>query len=288
MKLVTFTHNRQTRIGAVVGAEVVDSLAEPAIPSTMIEFLTSGEPVLAMMQKCIDSGLSRLPLRDVDLCAPVPKPGKYLAISLNYAEHIEETGKERPEFPTFFNKQTTCVIGCGEAIHRPKVSEKLDYEGELAFVIGKRCRHVPLEDAPRVIAGFTIANDVSVRDWQARSPTMTLGKSFDTHGPLGPWLVTPDEIADPHNLSIKTWVGDELRQNANTRQMIFNCYQIIAYLSQVMTLEPGDVISTGTPSGVGVKMTPRGYLKPGQIVRIAIEGIGELFNPVIAEPDAIE
>jgi 2-keto-4-pentenoate hydratase/2-oxohepta-3-ene-1,7-dioic acid hydratase in catechol pathway len=176
------------------------------------------------------------------------------------------------------------VIGDGQAIECPKISDKVDYEGELALVIGRRCRHVSLDDAPNAIAGFTIVNDVTVRDWQARTPTWTLGKSFDTHGPMGPWLVTADEIADPHKLTIKTWVDDELRQDANTEQMIFNCYELVAYLSQAMTLEPGDVISTGTPSGVGVRMKPKGYLKPGQRVRIEIDGIGVLSNPVIAEP----
>ena len=153
------------------------------------------------------------------------------------------------------------------------------------MVIGRRCRHVSVENAAEVIAGYTICNDVTVRDWQQRSPTWTIGKSFDTHGPLGPWIVTGDEIGDPHNLSIKTWVDDELRQNANTGEMLFNCYETIAYLTQAMTLEPGDVITTGTPSGVGVKMQPRGYLRPGQTVRIEIEGIGALCNPVIAEPE---
>ena len=175
------------------------------------------------------------------------------------------------------------MIGNGDAIQRPKISDKIDYEGELAFVIGQRCRHVPLEQAHEMIAGYTIANDVTIRDWQMRSPTWTLGKSFDTCGPLGPWLVTADEIPDPHQLSLKTWVDDELRQSANTSEMLFNCYEMVAYLSQAMTLEPGDVITTGTPAGVGVKMQPRGYLKPGQIVKIEIDGLGSLTNPVIDE-----
>jgi 2-keto-4-pentenoate hydratase/2-oxohepta-3-ene-1,7-dioic acid hydratase in catechol pathway len=285
MKLVTFSHNHQTRVGAVVENEVVDSLGNAAIPTTMLEFLSLGETALAAMAEQIASGKNRLPLNEVKLFAPIPKPGKYLGMGLNYPEHINETSAEKPEYPLFFNKQTTCVIADGEAIHIPKVSDKVDYEGELAFVIGKRCRHVPLEKAAQVIAGFTIANDVSVRDWQVRSPTWTLGKSFDTHGPLGPWLVTADEIANPHQLNLKTWVDDELRQNANTNQMIFSCYEMVAYLSTVMTLEPGDVITTGTPSGVGVKMKPRGYLKAGQTVRIEIEGIGTLTNSVINEPD---
>ncbi len=249
MKLVTFTHNRETRVGAVVDGFVADSKNNTKIPATMLEFLSAGASALEAMQQQIDSGNDRIALDQVKLHAPVPRPGKYLGISLNYADHIEETDRDKPEYPSFFTKQSTCVIGHGDAIHRPKVSDKLDYEGELAFVIGTRCRHVPVDKAHQVIAGFTIANDVSVRDWQFRSPTFTLGKSFDTHGPLGPWLVTSDEIADPHNLDLKTWIDDELRQSSNTRQMIFNCYEMIAYLSQAMTLEPGDVIATGTPAG---------------------------------------
>lgn len=287
MKLATFTHNKQTRVGAVVGDVVVDSRGDADIPAGMIEFLSAGATALRAMQALINSGNTRIALAEIKLNAPVPRPGKYLGIALNYADHIAETGWEQPKYPSFFTKQSTCVIGCGDAIHRPKVSDKLDYEGELAFVIGKRCRHVPIDKAHQVIAGFTIANDVSVRDWQVRSPTMMIGKSFDTCGPLGPWLVTPDELGDPHNLAIKTWIDDELRQDANTRQMIFNCYDMIAYLTQAMTLEPGDVITTGTPAGVGVKMQPRGFMKPGQIARIEIEGIGALFNPVIEEPESL-
>jgi 2-keto-4-pentenoate hydratase/2-oxohepta-3-ene-1,7-dioic acid hydratase in catechol pathway len=285
MKLITFTYQNTTRVGAVIDCTVIDGLGNPAIPDTMIGFLSAGSGSLVAMQQLIDGGEHRLALADVQLHAPVPRPPKYLAIALNYADHIAETGKAKPEYPTFFTKQSTCVIGSGDDIQMPKVSDKLDYEGELAFVIGKRCRHVSVENAHEVIAGFMIANDVSVRDWQARSPTMMIGKSFDTCGPLGPWLVTSDEISDPHNLSLKTWVDNELRQNANTAEMLFNCYEMVAYLSTAMTLEVGDVISTGTPSGVGVKMTPRGYLKVGQTVRIAIEGIGELVNTVIAEPE---
>jgi len=285
MKLVTFIHNDKTRVGAVVDGFVVDGKNNTKIPETMLEFLSAGTGALEAMQRQIDGGEDRIALEQVKLLAPVPRPGKYLGISLNYNDHIEETGLDKPEYPSFFTKQGSCVIGHGDAIHRPKVSDKLDYEGELAFVIGKRCRHVPVDKAHQVIAGFTIANDVSVRDWQIRSPTFTLGKSFDTHGPLGPWIVTADEINDPHNLDLKTWIDGELRQNSNTRHMIFNCYEMIAYLSQAMTLEPGDVIATGTPAGVGVKMKPRGYMLPGQTVRIEIEGIGTLINPVIDEPD---
>ncbi len=285
MKLVTFTYKDISRIGAVIEQEVVDTIEAPEIPRNMIDFLSAGEPGRIQLQKLIDAGNGRIPLSEVRLEAPVPRPGKYLGIALNYGEHIRETGRDKPEYPTFFNKQTTCVIADGEPIHRPKVSEKLDYEGELAVVIGRRCRHVPKDRAPDVIAGYTIANDVSVRDWQMRSHTWTLGKSFDTHGPLGPWIVTPDEIGEPHSLDLKTWIDDDLRQSSNTRHMIFNCFEMIEYLSTVMTLEPGDVITTGTPSGVGVTMDPRGYMKPGQTVKIEIERIGVLSNPVIKEPE---
>jgi len=285
MKLVTFTHDEESRVGAVVDDFVVDSKGNAAIPATMIEFLSAGAAALAAMQLQIDSGTQRIALQEVKLQAPIPRPGKFLGVGLNYADHIDETGLEKPEYPTFFTKQSSCVVGQNDAIHLPKVSDKLDYEGELAFVIGKRCKHVSIEQAPQVIAGFTIVNDVTVRDWQFRTPTWTLGKSFDTHGPMGPWLVTADEISDPHNLDLKTWVDDDKRQDSNTKHMIFNCYELIAYLSQAMTLEPGDVISTGTPSGVGVKMKPRGYLKAGQTVRIEIEGIGTLSNPIIDDPE---
>lgn len=283
MKLMTGVYNGQMVVGAWVDDAVVIATGAIEHAEDMLAFLAAGEAGHAALQGLIDSGRQRVPLNQVKLLAPVLRPGKFLGIGLNYADHISETGRDKPEYPTFFTKQSSCVIGHGEAIQVPGVSDKVDYEGELAFVIGARCKHVPVERAHEVIAGFTICNDVTVRDWQQRTPTWTLGKSFDTHGPMGPWLVTADEIADPHNLILKTWVDDELRQNANTGEMIFNCYEMVAYLTQAMTLEPGDVISTGTPAGVGVKMKPRGYLKPGQTVRIEIEGIGTLVNPVIAE-----
>lgn len=225
-------------------------------------------------------------LDDVRLLAPVT-PRKFLGIGLNYADHIAESGMQAPEFPVFFNKQVTCIVGPDADVHMPRVSTLLDYEGELAIVIGKRCRHVPEERADEVIAGYTITNDVSVRDWQLRTPTMTLGKSFDTHGPLGPWIVTGDELGDPHALGIKTYVNNELRQHGNTREMIYNCYQQVAHLSEAFTLEPGDVIATGTPAGIGAvrQPFPSGLLTVGDVVRVEIEGIGALSNTVVAEPE---
>jgi 2-keto-4-pentenoate hydratase/2-oxohepta-3-ene-1,7-dioic acid hydratase in catechol pathway len=225
-------------------------------------------------------------LDGVRLLAPV-QPRKYLAIGLNYADHIAESGMQPPEFPIFFNKQVTCVVGPGDDVHMPRVSSLLDYEGELAIVIGRRCRHVPVEQASEVIAGYTIANDVSVRDWQLRTPTMTMGKSFDTHGPLGPWVVTADELGDPHDLRIRTFVNDEQRQDGSTGEMVFNCFQQVAHLSEAFTLEPGDVIATGTPAGVGAvrQPFPEGLLKVGDVVRVEIDGIGALENAVIEEPE---
>jgi 2-keto-4-pentenoate hydratase/2-oxohepta-3-ene-1,7-dioic acid hydratase in catechol pathway len=233
-----------------------------------------------------DNPAEHHPLEAVRLLAPV-RPRKFLAIGLNYADHIAESGMDAPQYPVFFNKQITCVVGPGDDVHMPRVSNLLDYEGELAVVIGARCRHVSEDRAPEVIAGYTIANDISVRDWQIRTPTMTMGKSFDTHGPLGPWLVTPDELEDPHNLTIRTFVNDELRQDGNTGEMIYDCYQQIAHLSEAFTLEPGDVIATGTPAGIGAvrQPFPDGLLKVGDLVRVEIDGIGELSNTIIDEPD---
>jgi 2-keto-4-pentenoate hydratase/2-oxohepta-3-ene-1,7-dioic acid hydratase in catechol pathway len=232
------------------------------------------------------NAVDRHALGDVRLLAPV-QPRKFLAIGLNYADHIAESGMEAPQYPVFFNKQVTCVVGPDDEVHMPRVSSLLDYEGELAVVIGTRCRHVPVDRAHEVIAGYTIANDVSVRDWQVRTPTMTMGKSFDTHGPLGPWIVTQNELGEPHDLQIRTYVNDELRQDGNTGEMIYDCYQQVAHLSQAFTLEPGDVIATGTPAGIGAvrQPFPEGLLKVGDVVRVEIERIGELRNTVVEEPD---
>lgn len=284
MKLALFNTNGESRIGLVYDNEIIDTGdAGLDLPASVPEVLHAGAELRQRLQGLVKSKARRYPLEQVSLQAPVPRPGKFLCVGLNYLDHIKETGNQVPERPTIFNKQITCVIGPGEAIHRPRVSDKLDYEGELGFVIGRRCRHVTREQAPGVIGGYLIVNDVSVRDWQVHSPTWTMGKSFDTHGPIGPWVVTADEL-DPHNLDIRTWVNDDLRQSSNTRHLLFNCYYLVEYLSTVFTLEPGDIISTGTSSGVGFRMTPRGYMKAGDTVKIEIEGIGVLENPVIEEP----
>jgi 2-keto-4-pentenoate hydratase/2-oxohepta-3-ene-1,7-dioic acid hydratase in catechol pathway len=285
MKLATFTHEGRTCIGVVDADGIIDlESADPRLPAAMVDLLTAGEPALEAVRAAAARTSHRIPLGAVRLEPPVPRPWKYLAIGLNFAEHIAEAGRAAPEFPRFFNKQTTCIIGTGDAIHRPRASEELDYEGELAFVIGKRCRHVPRALAHRVIGGYLIANDVSVRDWQRKAATVTLGKSWDTHGPIGPWIVTPDEVGDPHALGLKTWVNGELRQDSNTKLLVHDCFEIVEILSTVFTLEPGDIVATGTPAGVGLGFKPPRYLKAGDVVRIEIDGIGAIENPVIDEP----
>jgi 2-keto-4-pentenoate hydratase/2-oxohepta-3-ene-1,7-dioic acid hydratase in catechol pathway len=282
VKLCRFLTDGAPALGIVEGEEVVDlsAAAAPAEPARALEEI--GREDLANLA----GNAPRRPLADVRLLAPAA-PRKYLAIALNYADHIAEMGMEAPEVPVFFNKQVSCVVGPGAAIHMPKVSTFLDYEAELAVVIGRRCRHVAVEDATGVIAGYTCANDVSVRDWQGRAQTMTIGKSFDTHGPLGPWLVTADELGDPHDLRVRCYVNDELRQDASTAEMVFDCAQQVSHLSEAFTLEPGDVIATGTPAGVGLGRKPvrENLLHVGDTVRVEIEGIGELVNTVVEEPE---
>lgn len=283
MKLATFTANGQTRVGRVEGSSLVDlAAAEVLLPMDLQGLFEAGETALATARAA--QGPTLL-LDEVNLEAPLQRPPKILAVGLNYRDHAEEAGMKIPDVPMIFNKQATSVHAPGVPVHLPRVSDKLDYEGELAFVIGKRCRHVPRAAAASVIAGYTIANDVSVRDWQMRVPTFTMGKSFDTHCPLGPWVTTSDEV-DPHSLRVRTWVNGELRQDSNTKHLIFDCYDLVAHLSQAFTLEPGDVVCTGTPAGVGATRTPRCYLTVGDVVKIAIDGLGELENAVIAEPDS--
>jgi len=285
MKLVTFTHRGSTRIGVADGDQVVDlSSAAPELPTEMVALLEAGDAALDAARAAAAGESVSIPLAEVHLESPVLRPPKILAVGLNYADHIAETGLDTPKVPVIFNKQRTSAHPPGDPFHLPRASDKLDYEGELGVVIGKPCRHVPRERAREVIAGYTIVDDVTVRDWQVRAPTMTMGKSWDTHCPMGPWIVTPDEIPDPHTLELRTWVNGELRQHSNTKHLIYDCDDLIEHLSTAFTLEPGDVISTGTPSGVGIGFKPRRFLAEGDVVRIAIDGIGEIENAVIAEP----
>ncbi len=283
MRLCSFSAGAAgAALGIVDGEEILDlsSSVAPAEPAAALAELGRG----GLEELAADA--PRIPLAAAELLAPA-RPRKYLGIALNYADHIAEMGMEAPDVPVFFNKQVTCVTGPGAEVHMPKVSTLLDYEAELALVIGKRCRHVPVERAHEAIAGYTCANDLSVRDWQGRAQTMTIGKSFDTHGPLGPWLVTAEEIGDPQDLRVRCYVNDDLRQDASTAAMVFDCFQQVSHLSEAFTLEPGDVIATGTPSGVGIGRKPirENVLHVGDTVRVEIERIGELVNTVIEEPE---
>jgi 2-keto-4-pentenoate hydratase/2-oxohepta-3-ene-1,7-dioic acid hydratase in catechol pathway len=248
----------------------------------MTALFEAGPDGLARAGAAASTRARRWPVDEVSLLAPVPRPPKVLAIGMNYRAHVAELGREPPEHQYWFNKQRTCVVGPGHPIEIPTVSDQVDYEGELGLVIGRRAKSVPATRWLDVVAGFTVVNDVSVRDWQARTPTFTMGKSFDTHGPMGPWLVTPDDVGDPGDLALATWVNDELRQSSSTSDLIFGCGAMIEYLTTVFPLEVGDVVSTGTPAGVGMGFDPPRWLLPGDTVRIEIEGIGTLANPVVA------
>jgi 2-keto-4-pentenoate hydratase/2-oxohepta-3-ene-1,7-dioic acid hydratase in catechol pathway len=286
VKLCTFSHAGARRAGVVVDDAVVDlAAAAPELPRDLVALLAAGPAALAQARQAAANARARLPLASVKLAAPIARPPKLLAIGLNYADHVAEAGLETPKLPTVFNKQSTCVTGPFDPVHLPRVSQALDYEGELAFVIGRRCRHLPRQRAHEAIAGYLVANDVSVRDWQLRVPTWTMGKSFDTHGPLGPWLTTADEI-DPSGLRLRTWVNGELRQDSNTKQLIFDCAAIVEHLSTAFTLEPGDVVCTGTPGGVGIAMKPPRLLRVGDVVKIEIEGLGAIENPIVPEPES--
>ena len=285
MKLCTFSHGGATRVGVVTDDGVVDlAAAAPELPRELTALLAAGDAALHAAANAAARAKGRLAQDAVRLAPPILRPPKFLAIGLNYADHVAEAGLPKPELPTVFNTQSTCVAGPRDPVHMPRVSSALDYEGELGFVIGRRCRHVPRDRAHDVIAGYLVVNDVSVRDWQLRVPTWTMGKSFDTHGPLGPWLTTADEI-EPSGLRLRTWINGELRQDSNTKHLIFDCAAIVEHLSTAFTLEPGDVVATGTPGGVGITMKPPRLLRVGDVMRVEIDGLGVLENPVVPEPE---
>jgi 2-keto-4-pentenoate hydratase/2-oxohepta-3-ene-1,7-dioic acid hydratase in catechol pathway len=279
------TDGTDLRLGKVFDDRIIDlARAAPELPRTIRGFLEEGDSALKRFLEVDYASVPAIRLSEVRLHAPVPDPEKYLAIGMNYADHSDEVkrlGLEKPDYQKWFNKQVSCISGPYDHIVAPAVSDQLDYEVELAVVIGQRCRSVSPEEARNVIGGYMVANDVSVRDWQFRTSTVTLGKSFDTHGPIGPWLTLAHEIPDPHNLGLRTFVNGECRQNGNTRHLIYGIYEQISYLSQVMTLKPGDILATGTPAGVGLAFDPPRYLSPGDVVRLEIDGIGHIENRVV-------
>jgi acylpyruvate hydrolase len=314
MKLVTFTHRAVQRVGLWEGERVIDvnraydallsqrgdlraeAMADAVVPAHMIGILEGGERALTAIHEAVSSvrdglgseelaaGFTRdgivFKLNEVTLQAPIPRPGKLILLGLNYRDHAEETGQKIPEVPTLFAKYANTVVGPGAAILIPRATEQIDYEAEFAFVIGRRGHHIPRERALDYVAGYTIINDVSARDYQFATSQWMVGKTFDTHCPMGPALVLKDEIADPHDLAISLSIGGEVLQKSNTRQLIFKIPETVQYLSQVMTLEPGDVIATGTPAGVGFTRKPPRWLRPGETVRVEIAGLGVLENPV--------
>ncbi|MGD0141946.1 MAG: fumarylacetoacetate hydrolase family protein [Rhizomicrobium sp.] len=275
MKLVTFDSASGLHTGAVVGDAVID-LTSAGLPAGMIGLIANWSSLARQAQRIVDTHKPEFKLSQIHLRAPVPNPQKILAIGLNYADHIAESGQPKPEKQIWFSKLPNSVNGPFDPIELPKASTAVDYEAELVVVIGKRCRHVTKAEAAGVIFGYAAGNDVSVRDWQFHTAQWIVGKSFDTHAPVGPWIVTSDEIGDPHALGIRCFVNGELRQNSNTSNLVFNVYDQIAYLSQAMTLLPGDMIFTGTPGGVGMAMKPPSFLKTGDVVRVEIDRIGAL------------
>ena len=288
MKLVSFSTSAQgaqdARIGVVVNDRVIDVAAHLAdAPRDMVGVINQWPSLQPRLEALAAGNAGDLALADVTLLAPVPRPGKIFCIGLNYADHIAESGMGTPAEQVWFTKAVTSINAPHGAIELPRVSSQLDYEAELAFVIGKRCRHVPVERAHEVIFGYCAANDVSVRDWQLKTSQFVIGKSFDTHCPYGPWLVTPDEVGDPHALGIRCLVNGEVRQRSNTKELIYNCFQQLAFLSEAMTLEPGDLILTGTPGGVGMGFKPPRWLKAGDVVRVEIDKIGAIESRVVAE-----
>ena len=303
MKLITFSVEDRPILGAIAKGRAIDlpravaaffeavhDTQQTAFPTTMRALLEAGDTAMQVAAKTLNwlevQGIEALapvshPLEAVRLAPPVPDPSKIICCGLNYADHCREQNIELPKNLVLFSKFPTALIGYGDAITWPAgTSQQVDYEAELAFVIGKRAHNVPVEDAYDYIAGYTIANDVSARDVQFSDGQWVRGKSFDTFCPLGPYLATVDEVADPHNLAIRCRLNGELMQDSNTGEMIFKIPELIAFITQSSTLNPGDVIITGTPHGVGVFRDPKVFLKPGDIVEVEIEGLGILRNSV--------
>jgi 2-keto-4-pentenoate hydratase/2-oxohepta-3-ene-1,7-dioic acid hydratase in catechol pathway len=290
VKLISFRHQGRSTVGALVtraGREVVLELnrLDPDLPADMLDFLAAGQPAFdhaqaALAKAAADPGLD---LKAVTLQAPIPRPGKIICIGQNYLAHAKESNDPAPPFPIIFAKFANTVIAHREPIVVPASVEKPDYEGELAVVMGRRGRDIPEEHALDYVAGYMPLNDVSARDWQHRTSQWTIGKTPDTFCPMGPALVTADEVPDVQNLSLRTIVSGEVLQEGHTSLMIFPVRHLIADMSRVMTLEPGDVIATGTPSGIGAARTPPRWLRPGDTVRVEIDGLLALENPVAAE-----
>jgi 2-keto-4-pentenoate hydratase/2-oxohepta-3-ene-1,7-dioic acid hydratase in catechol pathway len=285
VKLATFTENNFTRLGVIQGDAARDLGAIPGTPTDMIELLAGGPEAMQKL-RAVASEAPLVSLSKIRLEPPILRPRKFLGLGASYRDHAKEMNRsaEAGRTQIWFNKQVTSVNGPYDDVYFPRGTGTMDYEGELAIVIGARGRRVRGAEAIAMIAGFTVSNDFSIREWQRRSPTHTLGKSFDTHGPIGPWIVTADELPAADKLELKTWVNGELRQSANTSELQWSFLEMIEELAAAFTLEPGDILSTGTPAGVGAGRAPPLFLKIGDVVRVEIERIGVIQNRVVAEP----
>jgi acylpyruvate hydrolase len=290
MRLVTFRHQGLVHVGAQVkrdGGTFIRVLVQgqPACLASLLSFLSAGASAWVRAHEALATGKQAdlIPEEDVTLLAPIPRPGKVLCVGHNYKGHIGIGRSELPEVPNIFCKTANTIVGPDEPILLPRLTAQLDYEAELAVVIGRSGRHIPETEALDHVAGYTAFNDVSARDIQKRTSQWMLGKSFDTFGPLGPALVTVDEIPDPHCLDLELTVNGVTKQRANTRDLIFSVPFLVSCLSAVMTLEPGDVIATGTPAKLPEAADPQVFLQPGDVVCVTIEKIGSLCNPVVAE-----
>jgi len=270
MKLATFEAGGVEHIGIVSG----DGLIE--LPGDMVSLIRDWAKRKEDVARIAREEKPQYKLSGVHLLAPVPRPQKILAIGLNYADHIQESGQPMPERQIWFSKLPNAVNGPFDAIEIPKASAAVDYEAELVFIIAKRCRDISREDAANVVFGYCAGNDISVRDWQFQTSQWILGKSFDTHAPFGPFIVTADEVGDPHTLGIRCFVNGEKRQDSNTQNLVFDVYDQVALLSRTMTLFPGDVIFTGTPGGVGFASRPPNFLKSGDVVRVEVDRVGAI------------
>jgi len=283
MKLVTFQHNGHQHAG-VVHNDTVISLKSAGLPD-MLSVLQGGSEALKRFEVLLAKPPADAvtPLSGVKLSAPIPKPTKIVCVGLNYRDHAIESKMEIPSRPTIFSKYNNTVIGPGDNIVIPNNTQKPDYEAEFAFVIGKGGRHIKAADWPEHVFGYMNLNDVSARDVQLAVSQWVMGKTFDTFAPMGPYLVTADEIKDPHNLNISMTLNGETVQNSNTKELIFKIPDLVEFLSSIMTLEAGDIVSTGTPSGVGMAWNPPKWLKPGDETVVTVEGLGSLRNTCIAE-----
>jgi 2-keto-4-pentenoate hydratase/2-oxohepta-3-ene-1,7-dioic acid hydratase in catechol pathway len=283
MRFVTFRAGDAPHAGVLLGNDAVLDLSAAGFGSVLQVIESSEWP--RELKELIAARPKEAMRRfsDVQLLAPITRPPKLICVGLNYRDHAAETGAQIPKVPTIFNKFTTAVIGPGEKVVLPKVSKAPDYEAEFAFVIGRGGRNIAAENWREHVFGYTLVNDVTARDYQRATSQWLMGKTFDTFAPMGPWIVTADEIADPHELDIQMEINGEVLQDSNTRELIFKIPDLIAFLSSVFTLEPGDVVSTGTPAGVGFARKPPRYLHPGDEMIVRMPAIGELRNPVAAE-----